>query len=40
VDLTTHVEKHEFVFDVVIDQYVSHDEINYTFISNLIYIFP
>jgi hypothetical protein len=28
------------VFDAVLDQYVSNDEVNYTFLSNLIYIIP
>ncbi len=40
MDSTTYVEKHEFVFDVILDQYVNNDEVNYTFLSNLIYIFP
>jgi hypothetical protein len=31
VDLTAYVEKHEFVFDAVLDQYVSNDEVSYTF---------
>jgi hypothetical protein len=28
VDLTAYVEKHEFVFDAVLDQYVSNDEVS------------
>jgi hypothetical protein len=32
VDLIAYVEK--------LDQYVSNDEVNYTFFSNLIYIIP
>jgi kinesin family protein 2/24 len=40
MDLIAYVEKHEFVFDAVLDQYVSNDEVNYTFLSNLIYIIP
>lgn len=27
VDLTAYVEKHEFVFDAVLDQHVSNDEV-------------
>lgn len=28
VDLTAYVEKHEFVFDAVLDEEVSNDEVN------------
>ncbi len=31
VDLTAYVEKHEFVFDAVLDQYVSNDEVSYRY---------
>jgi hypothetical protein len=31
VDLTAYVEKHEFVFDAVLDHYVSNDEVSYRY---------
>lgn len=29
VDLTEYMEKHEFVFDAVLDEEVSNDEVNF-----------
>lgn len=29
VDLTAYVERHEFVFDAVLNQHVSNDEVRY-----------
>lgn len=42
VDLTAYVEKHEFVFDAVLDQYVSNDEVSYRYpflqMSSLVFL--
>jgi hypothetical protein len=36
VDLTAYVEKHEFVFDAVLDQYVSNDEVYRTTVEPIV----
>lgn len=35
VDLTEYVEKHEFVFDAVLDEDVSNDEVGYKIMFQL-----
>lgn len=33
VDLTAYVEKHEFCFDAVLDEYVTNDQVSFHYLN-------